>query len=50
VGVKLGLSHRLMAFENWLLREIFGSKRAGVAGEWRKWHNEAEYCQGNEIS
>jgi hypothetical protein len=32
--------HRLMAFENRVLRGIFGPKRAGVTGEWTKLHNE----------
>ena len=31
---------RLRVFENRLLRRIFGSKRDGVSGEWRKLHNE----------
>jgi hypothetical protein len=28
--------HRLRVFENWVLRRIFGSKRDGVTGVWRK--------------
>jgi hypothetical protein len=32
--------HRLRAFENRVLRRIFGSKRHEVTGEWRKLHNE----------
>ena len=28
--------HRLMVFENRVLRRIFGRKRDGVTGEWRK--------------
>jgi hypothetical protein len=32
--------HRLRAFENRVLRRIFGSKRDEVTGEWRKLHNE----------
>jgi hypothetical protein len=32
--------HRLRVFENRLLRRIFGPKRDGVTGEWRKLHNE----------
>ena len=32
--------HRLRVFENRVLRRIFGSKRDGVTGEWRKLHNE----------
>ena len=31
---------RLRAFENRVLRRIFGSKRDEVTGEWRKLHNE----------
>jgi cell division protein FtsL len=32
--------HRLRVFENGVLRRIFGSKRDGVTGEWRRLHNE----------
>jgi hypothetical protein len=32
--------YRLRAFENRLLRRIFGPKRDEVAGEWRKLHSE----------
>jgi hypothetical protein len=32
--------HRLRMFENRLLRGIFGPKRDGVTGEWRRLHNE----------
>jgi hypothetical protein len=31
---------RLRAFENRILRRIFGPKRDGVTGEWRKLHND----------
>jgi hypothetical protein len=31
---------RLRAFENRVLRRIFGPKRDEVTGEWRKLHNE----------
>jgi hypothetical protein len=31
---------RLRMFETRVLRRIFGSKRNGVTGEWRKLHNE----------
>jgi hypothetical protein len=31
--------HRLKVFEKRVLRRIFGPKRDGVAGEWRKLHN-----------
>jgi hypothetical protein len=30
--------HRLMVFENMVLRRIFGPKRDEVTGEWRKLH------------
>jgi hypothetical protein len=32
--------HKLRAFENRVLRRIFGPKRYEVTGEWRKLHNE----------
>jgi hypothetical protein len=32
--------HRLRVFENRLLRRIFGPKREGVTGEWRRLRNE----------
>jgi hypothetical protein len=32
--------HKLRVFENRVLRRIFGPKRVGVTGEWRKLHNE----------
>jgi hypothetical protein len=32
--------HRLTVFENRALRRIFGPKRDGVTGKWRKLHNE----------
>ena len=32
--------HRLRVIENRVLRGIFGRKRDGVTGEWRKLHNE----------
>ena len=32
--------HRLGVFENRVLRRVFGPKRDGVKGEWRKLHNE----------
>ena len=31
---------RLRAFENWVLRKMFGPKWDEVTGEWRKLHNE----------
>ena len=47
MGMKLGLSltlrekHRLMVFEDRVLRKIFEPKRDEVTGEWRTLHNEA---------
>jgi hypothetical protein len=32
--------HKLRAFENRVSRRIFGPKRGGVTGGWRKLHNE----------
>ena len=32
--------HKLRVFENRVLRRIFGPRRDGVTGEWRKLHNE----------
>jgi hypothetical protein len=32
--------HKLRVFENRVLRRIFGPKRGGVTGGWRKLHNE----------
>jgi hypothetical protein len=32
--------HKLRVFENGVLRRIFGPKRDGVTGGWRKLHNE----------
>jgi hypothetical protein len=42
VGVKLTLreERRLRVFENRVLWRIFGPKRDGVKGEWRKLYNE----------
>ena len=44
--------HRLRVFENRVLRRIFGPKRDGVTGEWRKLHNDELndlYCSPNII-
>ena len=35
-----GEERRLRAFENRVLRRVFGPKRDEVTGEWRKLHNE----------
>jgi hypothetical protein len=47
MGVKLGLSlreeHRLKMFEIRVLRRIFGRKKEGVAGGWRRLHNEKHH-------
>jgi hypothetical protein len=32
--------HILRVFENMVLRRVFGPKRDGVQGDWRKLHNE----------
>ena len=39
-SLTLRKEHRLRVFENRVLRRIFGPKRDGVRGEWRKLHNE----------
>ena len=44
--------HRLRVFENRVLRRIFGPKRDGVTGGWRKLHNEELndlYCSPNIV-
>jgi hypothetical protein len=38
-SVTLREEHRLRAFENRVLRRMFGPKRDEVKGEWRKMHN-----------
>ena len=35
---------RLKVFENMVLRGIFGPKRDGVRGEWRRLHNKELYA------
>jgi hypothetical protein len=35
--------HSLRVFENRVLRKIFGPKRDGVRGEWRRLHDEKLY-------
>ena len=39
-SLTLRKKHRLRAFENRVLRRIFGPKRDEVIGKWRKLHNE----------
>jgi hypothetical protein len=36
----LGQEHRLRVLENGVLREVFGSERDEVTGDWRKQYNE----------
>ena len=38
---------RLRVLENRVLRRIFGPKRDGVTGEWRKLHNESVMICGD---
>jgi hypothetical protein len=40
LSLTLKEEHRLRVFENRVLRRIFGPKRDGVTGDWRKLHNE----------
>ena len=51
-SITLREEHRLWVFENRVLRGIFGPKRDGVTGEWRKLHNEELndlYCSPNIV-
>ena len=51
-SLTLGEEHRLMVFENRVLRRIFGNKRYEVTREWRKLHNEElndMYCSPNIV-
>jgi hypothetical protein len=38
--LKLREECRLRVFENNVLRKVFGSKRDGVTGDWKKLYNE----------
>jgi hypothetical protein len=40
LSLTLGKEHGLRVFENRLLRRMFGPKRDGMMGGWRKLHNE----------
>ena len=46
---------KLRVFENMVLRRIFGPRRDGVTGEWRRLHNEelnglySSLCAGDKI-
>jgi hypothetical protein len=39
-SLTIGEEHRLGMFESRVLRRIFGPKRDGVTGGWRKLHHE----------
>jgi len=39
-SLTLKKEHRLMVFQNMVLRMILGPKREGGTGDWRKLHNE----------
>jgi hypothetical protein len=39
-SLTVGEEHKLRMFENMVMRRIFGPKRDGVLGGWRKLHNE----------
>ena len=51
-SLKLSEKLRVSVFENRVLRRIFGPKRDGVTGEWRKLHNKELndlYCSPNIV-
>jgi hypothetical protein len=39
LSLTLREEHRLRVFENWVLRRIFGPKRDGMIGGWRKMYS-----------
>jgi hypothetical protein len=39
-SLTLNKEHRLVVFDNRVLRRIFGPKRHEIIGDWRKFHNE----------
>jgi hypothetical protein len=41
--------HKLRVFENMVLRRIFGPKRDGVTGGWRKLHNVELYSSPSTL-
>jgi hypothetical protein len=43
LSLTLREEHRLRAFENRVLRRIFGPKREEVEGGWKRLHNEELY-------
>jgi hypothetical protein len=47
-SLRLREEHRLRVFENRVLR-IFGRKREGVIGGWRKLHNEDDQVKKDEM-
>jgi hypothetical protein len=40
VHLHIYIFRKRRAFENWVLRRIFGPKRGELTGDWRKLHNE----------
>ena len=48
-SLKLWEERKLRVFENMVLRRIFGHRKDEVTGEWRRLHNEEQYCAGDKI-
>jgi hypothetical protein len=51
-SLELRKEYNLRVFENRVLKKIFGPKRDGVRGQWRKLHNEELndlYCSPNIV-